>query len=183
MNTPSFFKGVLVALLFSAAGAVAYAGLGWLVSSTWALKAVIAGLSLAWLIHLLGHSEEKIGRWVTLLAWAATAGLTAWAQWPLSGVLIAHVGLLWGVRCLYQHGSFLHAAADLVLHAAALSAAAWAAGQTHSLFWTLWSFFLVLALAAFFPSGRAPARRQVPIDRFEHAHRQAEAALRRLSAS
>ena len=73
------------------------------------------------------------------------------------------------------------------MHEDALAAGIWAATQTGSLFLSLWCFFLVQALFVAIPVNMnrktAPGSSQRdPEDRFQHAHRVAESALRRLSS-
>ena len=74
------------------------------------------------------------------------------------------------------------------LNGLALSGAIWAAVQSGSLFLSIWSFFLVQALFVGIPSSisRRPGSKAAgpdPEDRFQRAHRVAEAALRKLSSA
>jgi hypothetical protein len=185
MKQPGFFEGVALAFGFSLAGGLAYGALNLLFPADFALRLVIAGLGLAYLVYLLRRSRERVGRLTTLALWivvAAGAGL-----WPLSLPLyvLAHVGMLWLVRSLYFHNGFTAALADLMLNGFALAGAVWAAGRTGSLFLALWCFFLAQALFAAIPELLPNPRAQAGPDaenRFQHAHRAAEAALRRLSS-
>ena len=90
-------------------------------------------------------------------------------------------------RSLYFYSSVLPALTDLMLSGLGLAAAVWAAGQTGSVFLSLWCFFLVQALFVVIPT-RIRRRHSESslgpdgLDRFQRAHRSAEAAVRRLSS-
>jgi hypothetical protein len=101
--------------------------------------------------------------------------------------------MVWIIRVLYFSNGVLPALLDLGLSALALAAGVWAAGQTGSVLLAVWSFFLVQALFGSIPrslttqalTGRATERGTRPgadEEPFERAHRNAEAAVRRLSA-
>jgi hypothetical protein len=183
MTRPTFLEGVGVALLASLGAGAAYAGLGLFFPVGLALRLVIAGLSLGYLLYLLGRSRERVGRISLLLLW----GLMAAGSWLLGLSLplyvLAHLGLVWLVRVLYHQSGFLAALLDLGLAALGLGAALWAAGHSGSLFLACWSFFLVQALFTAIPVrfGGGPAPANPADDRFEQAHRAAEAALRSLA--
>ena len=99
-----------------------------------------------------------------------------------------HIGLIWLVRSLYFYASVVSALTDLGLSGLALAAAVWAVTHTGSLFLAIWCFFLVQALFVAIPhalSGKAAPGIQPAADRddrFERAHRAAEAAVRKLSS-
>ena len=98
------------------------------------------------------------------------------------GFLCVQLGLVWLVRSLYFHSSLLAALADLGLVALGFAAAVWAASRSNSAALCLWAFFLVQALYVAIPqrtSGR-DAPDGADADRFAHAHRAAEAAVRRM---
>jgi hypothetical protein len=186
MKRPGFFEGMALALVLSLAGSLAYGGLSLFLPAGPVPRLIIAGLSFAYLLYLLRRSSERVGRLTTLAAWFAMAA----AVWPwslsLPLYLLAHIVTLWLVRSLYFHGSLTAALADAVLNGLALTAALWAARQTGSLFASLWCFFLVQALFSSLPNPVPGGRNRVgpaPEDRFEQAHRAAEAALRRLSST
>jgi hypothetical protein len=185
MKPPGFFEGAALALVLSLAGGLAYSALNLLFPAGLALRLVIAGLGLAYLLYLLRRSRERVGRLTTLALWAGMAA-GAWL-WPLSPPLyvLTHLVALWLVRSLYFHGGLAAALADLTLNGLALAAAVWAAGRTGSLFPAFWCFFLVqalfVAIPGLMPNSKTPAEAGAE-DRFRRAHRAAEAALRRLSS-
>jgi hypothetical protein len=170
----SFFGGAV----FTAAGALLAGGL--------VLRAVIAGLSLCYLLYLLSRSREATGRVTTVALWVLIAALLWFFEPPLVVFVIAHAALIWLVRSLYFHTSLLAAGADLGLSAFSLAAAVWATTQSHSLGLALWCFFLVQALFVAIPAriSRDGCAEQADDseDRFQRAYRSAEAALRRMHA-
>ena len=184
MSRPSFTEGVVVALAASMAGSVVYPALGWIWLGMTPVRVFIAGLGLAYVLYLLTRSERRVGRVVTLAAWTLVAGLAWWAEPPSTVYLMVHLGIVWLVRSAYFHSSLPGALGDLVLAGLGVAAGAWAASQSGSLFLTLWCFFLVQALFVHIhPKTRERGPDAGPDDRFARAHRAAEAALRRLSAT
>jgi len=148
------------------------------------LRFIIAGLGLAYLIYLLSRNEERVGRITTIALWLGVAIALWLLQPPFAAYLSAHLGLIWLVRSLYFHSSLVTALADLGLVALGLAAAVWSATRSHSAALSVWCFFLVQALYVAIPARLAArggmADEAAPEDRFHHAHRAAEAALRRL---
>ncbi|MEA3290863.1 MAG: hypothetical protein U9Q71_00905 [Pseudomonadota bacterium] len=147
-----------------------------------------AGLAgLVYLLYLLSRSRERVGRVTVLAAWGVAAGVI-WFLAPSPALyLLLHIGLIWLVRSLYFYSSVLSVLADLGLNGLSLAMAVWAALQSGSVFLSLWSFFLVQALFVAIPprlgpkaGERRPERDEE--DRFQHAHRAAETALRKISS-
>jgi hypothetical protein len=97
--------------------------------------------------------------------------------------LVSHLGIVWIIRALYFHSSVLPALLDLGLCALAGLAAIATARHSHSMFLTIWSFFLVQALFVAIPP-LINTRRIEPADhsqqRFKRALRTAEDAVRRM---
>jgi hypothetical protein len=187
MKSPGFFEGVALALALSLAGGVLYGTLLLVLPAGSALRLLIAGLSFAYVVYLLNRNRERVGRLTTLVLWFAMAGSAWLGAPPLSLYALAHVGTIWLVRSLYFHAGLASALADLALNGLALAAAVWAMAHSGSLFLSLWCFFLVQALFVAIPnfvrsSGGDPPTNPNREDRFQHAHRAAEAALRRLSS-
>lgn len=189
MRQPSFVEGVVVALTASMTGSVVYPALSWVWIGMTPLHLLIAGLSLAYVLYLLGRSDRRVGRIVTLAGWTLAAGLAWWAEPSLAVYLAVHLAIVWLTRSVYFHSGMLGALADLGLAGLGVAAGAWAASQSGSLFLTLWCFFLVQALFVTIPPhlpvSRAEKRGSGPDldDRFGRAHRAAETALRRLSST
>ena len=184
MTRPGFLEGVGIALALAVGGGVAFALLAPLFAGTFLLKAVAAAAGLGYLLFLVARGRVRTGRVVTLAAWAL-ATVAAWAFAPLTLYLAAQAGMLWLLRVLLLGRGFVAALADLGLVALGLAASGWALARTGSVGVALWSFFLVVALAAFVPARvtrRASREARTDPDRFQQAHHAAEAALRALVA-
>ena len=182
MKRPSFWRGVAVALVLSVIGAFTFTALEPLIGRGLGLRWLIAGLGFGYLIVLLNESQVSVGRIVTVVIWLVVTALLLVFDSALWLWLLVQVGLIWLVRCLYLHGSVLLALADAALNSLAVAASLATALHTHSLFLTLWTFFLVQALYVLIPKLHvATAQAKTDADGFEQAYRTAEAALRRLS--
>jgi hypothetical protein len=181
MNAAGFWRGTLAALVLSAGGALAFTALAPLTGSGLGLKLVSLALSAAYLSWLLGRHEARAGRVASLTAWCLTAALLLAVDPALWTWVFVQAGLTWLLRCLYVHDSLPGALMDAGLNGLALAAAIATAAHTHSLFLSLWCFFLLQALYVLIPGARA--RRGTTGDRhaFEHAERAAESALHRLA--
>ena len=182
MKRPSFIEGAGVALLLAVAAGIGLPGLTWLLGAGTAARALTALLALAYLIYLLGRSSERAGRAVVLVLWTLIAALLWISGLPLSIYLLAHLALAWLVRVLYFHPGPLAALADLGLTGAALVAAVGTYLHTESPALSVWCLFLVQALFVLIPVRARPGAADPQEDRFERAHRNAETAVRRLSA-
>jgi hypothetical protein len=187
MKRPGFMEGVALALGVSVLASVLFTVLGPVFGSAAILRLLIAASSLAYISYLLSRSQERVGRVTTLAAWTVLAFALWWLEPPLLLYVLGHAGFIWLIRSLYFHAGVLSALADLGLNGLALTAAVWATLQAGSLFLSLWCFFLVQALFTGIPKriGRTPQDRQPDPDdedRFQHAHRVAEGALRRITS-
>jgi hypothetical protein len=185
-STPSLTSGLGAAFVLSACGAALLAALSpWLGFQT-ALRAVIALSGLAYTVHVVASSGERVGRLTVLACWLAIAGGAWVVGLPLAGYVLLHVGLVWLVRSLYRYSGLLPALADFGLSLLGAAFAVWAAQRSGSAWLALWCFFLVQAFHALIPPAltRRSERGGVqPDDRFARAHRAAEAAVRRLSTA
>lgn len=184
MKSPSFFEGVTVAFIASLVGSTVFVALTTVYAGGTVIKLLVAGLAFAYVIYLLKRSRERIGRSSVLLAWLVFA-VAIWVFSPsLPVYLLAHVGMIWVIRSLYFYSSLLPALTDLGLNGLSLVAAIWAYTQTNSLFLSIWCFFLMQALFVSIPAhlGKDASHRPLQEDRFEQAHRVAEAALRRFTS-
>ena len=187
MKRPGFFEGVGVALVASAVAGVLFSVLATLLPDALVLRALAAGLALAYVLYLLQRSGERVGRLSTIVLWALATVATWLAGLGLPAYLLAHVGMLWLVRSLYFHASLFAACADLGLAMLGLAAAVWAARTTGSVFLAFWCFLLVQALFVAIPArpfrpAEANAEGGDRGDRFRNAYRVAEAALTKLSS-
>jgi len=183
MKRESFLRGVVVAFIFAVFSAVGFIALKPVFGATLLLQWLIAACAGLYIVYLLSRSNEKSGRLAVPALWALGT-IVIWHTVPgLTLFLLAHVGMVWLVRSLYFHAGILSALLDLALCAAAVLAAVAAARSSHSVFLSVWSFFLVQALFVAIPtvvSSKAPVPATDSNDQFHRALATAEAALRRL---
>jgi hypothetical protein len=182
---PSLTAGLAAGFLFSACGAALLAALSpWLGPAT-ALRVIVALLGFAYALYVIGRSGERVGRVTTIVCWLVVASGAWLAGLPLVGYVLVHVGLAWLVRSLYHYSGLLPALADFGLGLLGAAFAVWAAQRSGSAWLAFWCFFLVQAFHALIPRTltRGAAAPDAPDDAFARAHRAAEAAVRRLSAS
>jgi hypothetical protein len=185
-SKPSLGRGIAAAFVLSACGAALLAASTPLLGSATALRAVIALLGFSYVVYSMGSSSERVGRVSTVVAWSILASIVWFAELPLGGYVLVHVGLLGLVRALYHYSSSLPALADLALSLLGTAFGVWAAQRSGSAWLALWCFFLVQAFHVLIPATltqRATGAPAAPDDAFARAHRAAEAAARRLSSS
>lgn len=186
MKRPGFMEGVGVALVATIGGGVLFSALTTVFVADFILRLLIAGMGLLYVLYLLRRSGEKVGRFTSMSVWlAAVVGIWLMGL-SLPLYLMAHLGLIWLLRSLYFYSSLISALVDMGLVLFGLAAAVWAMLQTGNLFLSVWSFFLVQALFVFIPntwkrSGKSVTAVKVAEDRFQLAHRTAQAALSKLS--
>jgi len=188
MKQPTFLEGVGVALAASLVGSMLYTAMEVVFPGVPVLRLLIAGISLAYVVYLLGRSPERVGRVTAAAAWLLVAGVLWFTHPPLLLYVLVHLGTLWLIRSLYFYSSALSAIADLGLNGLGLAAAIWAVTRTGSVFLGIWCFFLVQALFVLIPKSvnRKPGTGQAGHaheDRFQHAYRVADAAVRKLSST
>jgi hypothetical protein len=186
MKRPSFMEGTAVALVASFSATVLYHALILILPNVWALHLLTAAISLGYIVYLLARSPSRLGRVSSLVMWALLTLVTLSSEPSLGMHLLAQLSIVWLIRSLYFYSSLLPALTDLGLSGFGLSAALWAAEQSGSIFLSVWCLFLVQALFAAIPPNfhrkATLIQPQAEADeRFEHAHRCAENALRRLS--
>jgi hypothetical protein len=190
MKRPGFWREVGVALALSIVGAIAYPALAAFVGSAASLRLIIAGLGIVYAVLLMRGVQARAGRVIAITAWLALDVALFVFDPPLLLWLLAQSFAIWLLRCWCCYGSLLAALADAALCLFALAAAMVGAAHSHSLFLALWSFFLAQALFVLIPDTLRPRaagaihrlQSRHDEDRFDQAHRSAEAALRRLTA-
>ena len=185
MKRPSFFQGVIVAAVLGFFASAVVATLAPFVGLGTVLRLVIPALGLTYLLYLLSRSKERVGRVTTLSLWSALAAVTWWLAPPLPLYLLVHVAAIWLVRSMYFYSGVMPALMDLGLSTLSISATVWAISRSGSVFLATWCFFLVQALFVVIPPAvkrRHNAQQNASVDseRFEHARRQADQALRQL---
>jgi hypothetical protein len=185
-NLPSLGQGLMVALILSASGAAMLAALAPWVGLALALRATVALLGFAYVLHAIGRSGERVGRITTLACWLVVASAAWLIGLPLGAYVLVHLGAVWLVRSLYYYSGLLPALADLGVTALGAAFAVWAAQRSESAWLVLWCFFLVQAFHVLIPPSltrRDNGALDSGDDAFARAHRAAEAAVRRLSSS
>ncbi len=184
MKTPGFSEGVLVAAVASVSGAALYTAFILLFSIGMGARLAVTFIFSAYLVYLLWRSPNKTGRMTALFFWGATLLATWFLDPPFPWYLAIHLGAIWLIRALVFYKNIISVFADLALTALSLVATMWAYLNTHSILLALWSLFLVQALFTVIPH-QWPRKTKSTIvnknDRFMQAHRNAEAALRKLS--
>ena len=182
MKRETFLRGVLIAFALAAFSGTAFLALKPVFGTALVLRWLIAASSGLYVVYLLTRSSEKAGRLAVPALWALAA-IAIWATAPgLGGFVLAHVGVIWLVRSLYFHAGIVAAVLDLGICGAGFLAAVAAAWSSHSVFLSVWSFFLVQALFVAIPAVLQPAS---PVqaantdERFQRALMTAEAAIRR----
>jgi hypothetical protein len=188
MKRPTFFEGMLVALVMSLLGGILFTVLSPTFGAEGVLRGLTAGISLGYLVYLLKRSRETVGRVTVILGWALLAIILGLLEPTLPLYLLMHLLLIWLIRSLYFYAGLLPALLDLGLSALSLAAGLWAFLHTGSLFPAIWCLFLLQALFVAIPvslHGKAAGTEQQSInaERFEQAHRSALSALRKLSSS
>lgn len=183
MKRPTFLQGVVVAALLAGLSSVLVGGLLPFISAGSVFRLVIPVLGFAYVGYLLSRSPHALGRVTTMTTWFVIAGTTWWLAPPVMLYLMIHVGLIWLVRVLYFYSGMIPAFMDLGLSALSVSALIWSVTRSGSVLLATWCFFLVQALFVAIPKTIA---REAAVDsthsndRFDRAHRQADAALRQL---
>jgi hypothetical protein len=181
---PSLGLGLVAALILSACGAALLGALAPWLGLGVALRAVIALLGFAYVLYSIGRSGERVGRITTLACWLVIASGAWLVGLPLVAYVLVHLGAVWLVRSLYYYSGLLPALADLGLTLLGAAFALWAAQRGGGAWLALWCFFLVQAFHVSIPASLArKSGPDAPDDAFARAHRAAEAAVRRLSAS
>lgn len=194
MNTrssrPSLLSEIGLAFGLSLVAGAVGSSLALVLPTQVVIRALVAGLTLAYVLYRLCRGQEKTGRIVTL-GGACAVSAAAWLlDASMPAYLGIHVAMIWLVRSLYTHRDLREAAIDLGLSALGLAFAIWAAQRSQSLFVATWCFFLLQAMHGAIPAwtqrayrgGELPQPDETSTDAFANAHRAAEAALQRLAA-
>jgi len=197
MKRPAFSEGVIVAILVSLVATIAFTVLSSFFPTRWLLQVMIAGVSFSYICYLLVRSQEKTGRLTVIAVWGVVTVLT-WLFSPSTIIMLfVHVGLVWLVRALYYYTSLIMAMIDLGLTLFGIAAAIWTLMYTHSLFLSVWCFFLIQALFVVLPTDLSSGLFKIKTenkntiskevsskdDVFEQAYLSAKSALRQITTS
>lgn len=183
---PGFAEGAVLALILSASGAGLFVMFSPFFVPGFLLRALITGGGFCYMLYLLWRSQIRVGRVTTVIAWLVLSLATWLLSSAFSIFLLVHLGMLWLVRVFYFHDGVLSALLDLALSLAGLALAIAAGLHTDSIFVALWVFFLCQALFIYLPRrvGKTSSAKyavDLSVERFEHAHRVALAAVHKLS--
>ncbi len=183
MKHVTFINGVVVAFVLAAAGGVAFLALQPVFGAALVLSGLITATAGGYVFYLLQRSDERVGRLAVPALWLVAASVI-WALAPgVPGFVLAHISMLWLVRSLYFHAGITAAVLDLGLCGAGFLAALAAAASSHSVFLSIWTFFLVQALFVAIPTVVRTDSRDLATradERFQRALATAEAAARRV---
>lgn len=183
MRRESFMRGVVVAFVIAVFSATAFMALKPVFGSVLVVRWLIAAGAGLYIVYLLSRSTEKSGRLAVPTLWVLGT-ITAWYCAPtLIVFLLAQTGMVWLVRSLYFHSGIVAALLDLGVCGAGVLAAVAAAHSSHSVFLSVWSFFLVQALFTTIPAVLKPDSPDPAItadERFHRALATAQTAVRRV---
>lgn len=187
MKHLSFLSGAALALCLALGGSALFSALVPFVASATVLRLLISLSGFAYLLWLIRGSRRRTGRVTAATAWIVVSVTAFCVGLPLPVYLLVHAVALWLMRSLLYYSGALPALVDLGISALSVSAAAWAATRSGSVFLAVWCFFLVQAVVAMIPQRMPEPRHDEPPgdmddDRFEQAQRRAEAAFRQLIA-
>ena len=193
----ALWRGMGAALLLSILGAMVFSFGGSLLGSAAAARLGLTILSLLYLLYILQtspaaqkemfrHSQSaKRGVLVSLALWLVLT-LLLYAFNPSIWIwLVVLTGFSWLVRCFRSYRSLWLAAGDALVNGVALILSLLTALHTHSVFLSLWCFFLIQAALVFLPGvrrSRQPSTDEFMVQQFDDAYRSAEAALSRIVA-
>lgn len=126
------------------------------------IRAVVAGVGLAFVGRTLARAGEPTGR-VTVAAGWTLAAAALWLAGTGLGLYVAlHGTMIWLVRSLYAYSRITEALLDLGLTALAASFAVWALVRTDGFFLPVWCFALGQALHVAIPGLAARLRAPRP---------------------
>ena len=197
MSRPKLSEGILVAIILSLVVTAIFTVMSAFFPTRWLLQILIAGLSFSYVVYLLIRSTEKVGKLTVVATWGFISILTWMFSPSIIVTLFVHIGLIWLVRALYFYTSLLIALFDLGLTLFAMASAIWTLSYTHSLFLSVWCFFLLQSLFVLLPTDLSKRNTAKKLDRskertttcektkkdpFEQAHQAAQTALRQLTA-
>ncbi len=204
MTRFSFIRSAIVGFLISLTTWALYLPLSISLGTYSAIALSCSAATLAYLLFLLSNSESRFGRVTVVVLFCLSSMTLLLLSPPISVFALVNITFIWVARACYFHQRVLVALVDLVITTLSFAVAIAAAMQSQSVFIAFWCFFLLqsMILPAInygltwlssdrLSSGRLghagntdPAHPQNGCskrDDFNRAHRQAEAALSRLT--
>lgn len=186
MKAQGFSRGMVIALVITLYAAAATLLFGGSVYYLTVFEVCLYGSTLIYLIYLLKHSENPVGRVVTVSGWAAASFACSLLNVPPVEQVFIQAAIIWLTRSLYFHYSIVAAILDLGLVSFGLAASAWAVFNTGSTAAALWCFFLIQSMFCWIPDGKPSLSLHSSISgksnsTFSTAHRVAVDAVRKIS--
>lgn len=192
-NTPGFFEGLVIALIFSVLLTATVVVIGGYFFGSDIFRLLLAGITFGYIIYLLVRSGQRTGRFTVMFTSATLSLLALVVIDSFFLFLMVHMAMVWMVRSLYFYKNIFQSLADLLLMSAAVLSAGWTWASTGSLFLTSWCFFITQALFIYIPgliSFKPTAQSTInnstanyEDDQFERAFQLAEQASERLIKS
>lgn len=176
---PSFGEGVIVALMLSVLGSIAYF-IGYVIlGAIIGFTPIIAMVAGAYALYLVKRSTVRSGKLFAASAVVAITGVFILVPVSLFVLISAIIFGIWLIRaCMFRSG-VLDSVGDFLLIGTSVAAGTLAMLHTQSLFISLWTFFVIQALHIYLPvSVHGKEKETVHERKFEHAFKKAERALR-----
>jgi hypothetical protein len=157
-----------------------------------ALRVVITGLSLLYIVYLLSKARKRPGRVLAFAVWLGVTAISFVFGFSAFNFILTQGFLIWLIRSFTRYKHLLPGLIDGCVVAVGLTFAFWAAIVTGSLLVSLWCFFLMQSLFALIPNRALPfqfdksplASQQDNLStahNFERAARSAQIAIKQLS--
>ncbi len=181
MKRFSFAANVMAALVLSTLGVVVSTTLQPWIGKDDAGRLMVLVLSLGYLVFLLHQCRPRYGLSIVASGWVVCALALLLFNPPLLVWMLVLAGALWLLRSALRYQRLFRMALDGALNLFAAGCAFNVLLFTHSLWLSLWSYFLALAFTAAIPARTTSqiADQSAP-DAYEQARSSAESALRRL---
>lgn len=177
----SFSANVVAALLLSTLGVVLSTVLQPWIGHADASRVMLLLLSLGYLAFLLHQCRPRYGLSLVICSWLLCAMLLLLFNPPLLLWLAMLAGALWLLRSALRYQHLYQVGLDALLNVFAGACACSVLLFTHSLWLSLWSYFLCLAFSAAIPARPAPHPITEPASQtYDDALASAQSALRRL---
>ena len=201
MKTSAFWKGTLCALAISFFGSMAFSLLSPLLGVAMAARIVLVAISGCYLWVLirkpntlkvtvatrnLSSPKSRVGKTLALTFWCGLTLLLCLVNPNLYWWLLTLISFTWVIRSLFLYQNILASIGDGLLTGIAIVAALATAFHTQSMFFSLWAFFLTLALSAYLPGfnyAKSDTKTPQRQDRFNHAYQLADKAIRKMSTA
>ena len=186
MKQATFADGVGIALLSSVIVAAVFMTMSSVFIGGDLFRLLISMLSFFYMLYLFSRSGSRIGKVTTIFIWFVITFSALVFVHSIIMTIAIHLLMIWLIRSLYFYNSLFSSFIDLALTILSLMIAVWVWSFSGSLFLSFWCFFLMQALFVFIPISFSSNQKSSGLnkhdnDRFEHAYRAAELAVRNIS--